>query len=136
VVERYIGWCVASPDNAPSEWVAVHKELAMLPGAKQAFLAVLRAANGVFGTKRRELEPILFALPQLSAETLLICGGKDRFIPTRYSRRAAARMPEARLVVFPDCGHVPHVECPERFYPLVSSFLKGGLGRLERSDAS
>ncbi len=132
VVERYIGWCVGDHESAPAEWVSIHRELAMLPGAKQAFLAMLRSANGVFGTKKRELEPILSGLPRLSAETLIICGKKDRFIPIRYSRRAARRIPHARLVVFPNCGHVPHVECPGRFYSLVATFLAGGLaGRLK-----
>jgi len=130
VVERYIGWCVGDPESAPAEWVSTHKDLATLPGAKQAFLAMLRSANGVFGTKKRELRPILSGLPRLAAETLIICGGKDRFIPTRYSRRAARRIPHARLVVFPECGHVPHVECPERFYSLVATFLTEGTAGL------
>jgi len=130
MVERYIGWCLGNPENAPSEWITLHKELAMLPDAKQAFLAILRSTNGLLGTAKRELQPILSALPRLSAETLIICGGRDRFIPRGYSRRAATRIPKAQLVTFPDCGHVPHVECPDRFYPLVSSFLKGGLNCL------
>jgi len=132
VVERYIGWCVGDPDKAPAEWVSTHKELAKLPGAKQAFLAMQRAANSVFGTKKRELQPILSRLPRLSVETLIICGERDRFIPRRYAVRAARRIPHAQLVVFPDCGHVPHVEFPDRFYTLIATFLAGGLaGRLK-----
>lgn len=130
VVERYISWCVGDPESAPAEWVSTHKELAMLPGAKQAFLATLRAANSVFGTKKREFQPILSGLPRLSAETLIICGERDRFIPKRYAVRAARRIPHARLVLFSKCGHVPHVECPDRFYSLVAAFLAGGLAGL------
>lgn len=48
----------------------------MLPDAKQAFLAILRSTNGLLGTAKRELQPILSALPRLSAETLFICGGR------------------------------------------------------------
>jgi len=131
MVERYIGWCVGNSENVPSEWINLHKELAMLPDARQAFLAILRSANGLLGTVKRELQPILSALPRLSAETLIVCGGRDRFIPRSYSRQAATRIPKAQLASFPDCGHVPHVERPDRFYTLVSSFLLDGLNRLE-----
>lgn len=130
VVERYISWCLADPKRASSEWLAVHKELATLPGAKRAYLATLRSNSGVLGTRRRELQPILSALPGLSPETLIICGERDRFIPKCYARRAAARIPNAVLVSLPDCGHVPHIERPDLFYPLVFSFLKEGKRRM------
>ncbi len=125
LVERYITWCVADPKKAPSEWVAVHKELASLPGAKRAFLATLRAGVGILGIRQHVLRPILAALPRLSPETLIVCGEQDRFIPTKYARKAAGRIPNARFVSFPNCGHVLHVECAPLFYPLVSSFLRG-----------
>ena len=126
VVERYISWCLADPRKASSEWIAIRKELATLPGAKQAFLATLRSGTGVLGTRRRVLQPILSALPQLSPETLIVCGKRDRFIPTCYGRQAASRIPNAWFVSFPDCGHVPHIECPNLFYRLLSSFLRKG----------
>ncbi len=131
MVERYINWCAGNRGNVPSKWVVIHKKLATLPGAKQAFLAILRSANGLLGTTRHELRPVLSALPQFPVETLIIYGGQDRFIPQRYSRRAANRIPKAQLVSFPNCGHIPHIESPERFYPLVSTFLDDGINHVE-----
>lgn len=126
MVERYMTWCLADPQKAPSEWVAVHKELASLPGAKQAFLATLRAGAGILGMRRHVLQPILSALPHLSPETLIVCGKQDRFIPMKYAQKAANRIPNAQFISLPDCGHALHVECAPLFYPLVASFLKGG----------
>lgn len=133
VVERYISWCLADPTKAPSKWVAIRKDLATLPGAKQAFLAMLRSSTTVLGMRRRVLQPIAMALPCLSSETLIICGKQDRFIPTRYGQRAATRIPKAQYVCFSDCGHAPHIECPDLFYPLVFSFLKEGAQVLSKA---
>ena len=124
LVERYITWCVADPKKAPSEWVAVHKELASLPGAKRAFLATLRAGVGILGIRQHVLRPILAALPRLSPETLIVCGEQDRFIPTKYARKAADRIPNAEFISLPGCGHALHVECASAFYPLVSAFFQ------------
>lgn len=126
VVKRYISRCFADPSRAPAEWISAHVELASLPGAQQAFLAILRSANGLLGTSRQELRPILSALPRISAKTLIICGERDNFIPTCYARRAAALIPNAQYVSFPNCGHAVPIERPDLFYPLVSSFLKEG----------
>ncbi len=133
VVERYISWCLADPTKAPSKWVAIRKDLATLPSAKQGFLAMLRSSTTVLGMRRRVLQPIVMALPSLSPETLIICGKQDRFIPTRYGQRAATKIPKAQFVCFPDCGHVPHIECPDLFYPLVFSFLKEGAQLLSKA---
>ena len=32
------------------------------------------------------------------------------------AKAAAARIPHARLVEFPDLGHAPQIQAPERFY--------------------
>jgi len=131
VVERYIVRCLADPRSAPRDWVAVHQALACLPGAQRAFLAVLRCGMGPFGVKRRVLRPILSALPRLSAETLVVTGEKDCFIPQRYSERAASLIPRAQAVVLPGCAHLPHVERPEIFYPMLARFLRHGLAGLQ-----
>ena len=131
VVERYIVRCLADPRSAPRDWVAVHQALACLPGAQRAFLAVLRCGMGPFGVKRRVLRPILSALPRLSAETLVVTGEKDRFIPQQYSERAASLIPRAQAVVLPGCAHLPHVERPEIFYPMLARFLRHGLAGLQ-----
>lgn len=131
VVERYISRCLADPRNAPRDWVAVHQALARLPGAQRAFLAVLRCGMGPFGVKRRILRLILSALPHLRAETLVITGAQDRFIPRRYSERAASLIPRAKAVNLLGCAHLPHVERPEVFYPMLARFLRHGVGGLE-----
>ena len=62
-------------------------------------------------------------LDTLSVPVLVITGERDRIVPTRNSERLAAELPGAELVVIPDCGHVPHEECPEGFLQATTGFL-------------
>jgi len=67
--------------------------------------------------------PLLDRLPELSIPVLVITGEEDRLIPSEASRRLAARIPGAELVLLPACGHLPHEERPAEFLAAVRSFL-------------
>lgn len=54
---------------------------------------------------------------------LVITGDDDRIVPTEQSVRLASEIPNAELVVIPQCGHVPHEECPNEFIRAVTDFL-------------
>jgi len=64
-------------------------------------------------------------LDELTLPTLVVTGDDDRIVPTDLSIRLAAELPNAQLVVIPQCGHVPHEECPEAFLDAVTAFLAG-----------
>jgi pimeloyl-ACP methyl ester carboxylesterase len=55
--------------------------------------------------------------------TLVITGDDDRIVPTEQSIRLAEEIPGAYLFIVPDCGHVPHEECPDVFMDAVGQFL-------------
>lgn len=70
-------------------------------------------------------------LPRLVPRAMLLWGAQDRLLPAALGRRAAARLPGQRLVVFEPCGHVPNLEWPDRFTEAVAGFLdeeEGGSG--------
>jgi len=62
-------------------------------------------------------------LGELTLPILVITGDDDRIVPTEQSIRLADELPNARLVVIPNCGHVPHEECPQPFLQAVTDFL-------------
>jgi len=64
-------------------------------------------------------------LDELHMPVLIITGDDDRIVPTGQSVRLAGELPNAELVVIPDCGHVPHEECPEPFLDATRAFLEG-----------
>lgn len=62
-------------------------------------------------------------LKTVSAPTLFVAGRKDNVVSVNESIRAAQLIPGARLEIFEDCGHFPFFEMPDKFNPLVRSFL-------------
>lgn len=66
-------------------------------------------------------------LSSLKVPTLLIWGGRDRLIPPPVAERFRQAIAGSRLVVFPELGHVPQEEDPQRTVEAVKEFL-GGMG--------
>lgn len=62
-------------------------------------------------------------LGEFDLPVLVITGDDDRIVPTEQSVRLADELPNAGLVVIPQCGHVPHEECPNEFMQAVTEFL-------------
>lgn len=74
----------------------------------------------------------LDALAGLSVPTLVLVGGHDASF-LAHSRRMAAAIPGAKLVVLPDAGHSPQFESPRAWLEAVVSFL-AALPRAERPE--
>jgi len=62
-------------------------------------------------------------LPGLDAPTLVLHGTADNVVDPRNAELLAARIPGARMELFPGCGHLPPWEQPERFVEVVEEFL-------------
>lgn len=77
---------------------------------------------------------LLDRLPNLAVPTLFIHGARDRLIPARHARRAAALTPEARLIIL-DAGHWAMREQPDAFQAALLDFLDAGVeGRPDGGD--
>jgi pimeloyl-ACP methyl ester carboxylesterase len=63
-------------------------------------------------------------LNEIRLPALVITGDDDRIVPTAQSIRLAGELPDANLVVIPNCGHVPQEEKPVEFMQAVKDFLK------------
>ena len=55
--------------------------------------------------------------------TLILWGRDDKIIPLSFAERFHKETPGSRLEVIDNCGHMPHVECPEKFNTAVLQFL-------------
>jgi pimeloyl-ACP methyl ester carboxylesterase len=56
--------------------------------------------------------------------TLLLWGENDQEIPLADGERLHEEIPGSRLIVFLNCGHLPHEEYPEAFTNVVIDFCK------------
>ena len=60
---------------------------------------------------------------EIAAPTLVVHGDLDRVVDPANGALLARRVPGARLVRFPDCGHLVPLEAPERFNEIVLEHL-------------
>ena len=115
----------AHPKSVPREWLAEQRRLAQSPGYLEAHVTALRALVDPAGQR----EILVDRLPLLEVPTLVVWGARDRVFPESQAREAAVRLQEGSLVLIPDCGHMPHVECPDRFLAALDEFLVGRVHR-------
>jgi pimeloyl-ACP methyl ester carboxylesterase len=62
-------------------------------------------------------------LPRVSAETLVIAGADDAFVPATYLSDFAAAIPKARSVTVANAAHMVPYEQPDEVYRIVDSHL-------------
>ena len=62
-------------------------------------------------------------LHRISVPTLIIWGADDKVVSQAYGPAYQALIPGARLEIFPDCGHLPHVEKHDAFVETVTAFI-------------
>jgi len=71
---------------------------------------------------QRQMARVEKSLHKVTQPALLIWGAEDGLILLEDGRRLQASLPDARLVVFENCGHLPQEEMPERFAREVLAF--------------
>eukprot|EP00741_Cyanophora_paradoxa_P004032 tig00000754_g3916.t1 len=63
-------------------------------------------------------------LSRIQVPTCVITGDKDTFVPASNAGRVAGGIAGAELHVLPNCGHLPHEECPEETMRIVRAFAE------------
>jgi pimeloyl-ACP methyl ester carboxylesterase len=97
--------------SGPLAWELIHGS------GREGFLPALDALIG-YSIRDR--------LPRIEIPVLLVWGRNDILVPVEDAERYEELIgPNARKVIFEDTGHVPMIERPNRFNPLVADFLAG-----------
>jgi pimeloyl-ACP methyl ester carboxylesterase len=114
-------------------WVQMQAGLYAGPRAERVAWNSAQTSDMIF------TQPIVHELPKLRVPTVLVVGGKDRTAPGanraapevaarlgRYDllgRATVSRIPNAILIDFPELGHSPQVEAPDRFHAALLAEL-------------
>ena len=109
----------AQPGRIPAEFFTEQHALGRRPGQLEASTAMARALFGPYGQR----QILLDRLPALTTPTLVVWGDRDYLLPVQQAHAAVKSLPHGQLSVFPDCGHLPHVEHPDRFATVLGSWL-------------
>jgi pimeloyl-ACP methyl ester carboxylesterase len=84
------------------------------------------AHRAIIRTVRRwDAERVSREAHLLTQPTLLIWGDTDREVPLQDGERLHEAIPGSRLIVFRECGHLPHEEYPGEFVAVVKNFCAG-----------
>lgn len=114
---------VHDPALATPDMVEEKYALAAMPGAHKAFLRTLRGFLSFGGFPRDQLDALYLAMAAMTQPTLVIWGRDDKFLPARHAEILKARLANAKVVLFDQCGHMPQIEHPEAFNEAAVAFL-------------
>lgn len=90
------------------------------PAQQWAFLHVLRGAVDWRGQVISGLDRAYLAEHMPS---MVVWGANDLVIPASHAVNAHRALPGSRLEIFPDSGHNPHEDEPERFAEVLDEFV-------------
>jgi pimeloyl-ACP methyl ester carboxylesterase len=106
------------PDLVDDAMIERYRDLALREGSRTATLIRFGSLRQSAGAP--EPDPSRIEQP-----TLILWGRHDRLIPPEVGERFAETLPNAKLVVYEDAGHLPMEEVPERSAADVRAFLSG-----------
>ena len=101
------------------------KLLSIKPTEEQASIAI----KNEFATARLAWEPRFFDphlhkwLHRIDVPVQIIWGDTDKVFPLPFGENLHRHLPGSALTIIPKCGHLPHVEQPERFKTIITSFI-------------
>ena len=124
LVRETLRIAAADPSLLDPALVEAHVEMARrrmdFDYAVDAFLAAARSIvnSQAFPGRYRDL------VRRVGRPALVIHGGRDRLVPLAAARTAVRSHPDWTLVVFPDLGHIPQMEAPDRWLDAVEGWLE------------
>jgi pimeloyl-ACP methyl ester carboxylesterase len=105
-----------------NRWVEVQRA----PGHRDILLGMRPGQHGAASAAM---------LATIDAPTLILHGEQDTVIEVESSRKFAEAIPGARLITYPDGGHLPQVDIPARSAADVTAFLKSCTTQAQARDS-
>lgn len=113
---------VAHPEKVPLDVLEIARAgMTSIPGAGLTSYTILRSVTNLRGWRPRLIMRDDMAC--LPVPTLFVWGDADVFAPPSSGEDMAARMPEARIEVIPDAGHLPYLDRPDAVADAITNFL-------------
>lgn len=101
------------PSLVTDDLVARYRDLALAPGHRDILLTQRQSS--------RRITPADFQA--IKIPTLVMSGETDKLIPVAQARAMAAAIPGAKLVTYPNVGHVPMEQIPDASAKDLEAFL-------------
>ncbi len=102
------------PSNITTETITLYKKPLLVDNWDRALWEFTLASKS--SNLENELDQFLMPI-------LVITGDNDQIVPTNDSIRLSQALPNAKLVIIKQAGHVPHEEKPKDFLNAVQEFV-------------
>ena len=122
LIEQGVKSVFADPSKVPPEMVDRYYDLTLYDGNRRA--TALRFAN--FDPSD---DSLAIRLQDIEVPVLILWGEQDHLIPVNVAQAFKMRIPQAKVVTYPDAGHVPMEEVPTKSAADVRDFMSFALGK-------
>lgn len=123
MVALNVSWVYGDSSRVSEDDYMRYVHMNLRPGAKPLYVKTLKMIEA----RAENFDPPPFN--RITAETLLMWGEDDAWVPLELADKWMADIPKARLVVYPTAGHIPMEELPEETARDAVLFLQRGLER-------
>jgi len=119
--ERRMRNLVFDPASIPSALPLIQLTLYGLPETRDRYE---RRIRGIMSMEALMHYDVTSRLNQIAAPTLVIWGRQDIRGELEEAERHAARLPQGKMLVWEECGHLPYLEKPAQFNAVVDAFIR------------
>lgn len=109
------------PDSVPESLVLMQMTCNALPGALSAYE---RRMAGLLDFTKSQAHSVGARIHDVKVPILVVWGVQDPRGRYELALQQFGHLPNARIVPFAHCGHLPHLEHPEQFNQLLIDFLR------------
>lgn len=102
-----VNWVYGDSDRIHAEDYMRYVHMNLRPGAKPLYVKTLKMIEA----RAENFDPPPFH--RISADTLIMWGEEDSWVPLELADKWMKDIPHAKLVVYPSAGHIPMEELPE-----------------------
>ena len=120
-MQAIINTMMFDPSGVGPELLEERYQAALDPEAQEMARRVFEAVQS--GEPAMQAEELWRDVHRISHRTLIVWGRDDRVLPLDGALYMLKYMPDARLHVFPNCGHWAQLEHAEEFNLLAEQFL-------------
>lgn len=111
--------------------IAYYEDAKVKPTTVQHYADPLRTPGGrhalmetINNLDPAQADKLSTRYPELKTPALLLWCDHDKIVPLKYGKRLAGELPNARIEIIEDCGHIPHEEQPEETLAAIQRFLR------------
>ncbi|HEX9116813.1 MAG TPA: alpha/beta hydrolase, partial [Anaerolineae bacterium] len=122
---QQLAMVVAHPERLSEAYLDLSYAAATLPGARRAWLSMLERVIGPFRDDSALTYGLRPELPRLRCPTLFAWGERDGVCSPEWGKPLCDLIPQARLEILPDAGHMPWLDSPQEVAALGLAFLLG-----------